>query len=137
MDLESVPDHALVDVLSGVAVTPEDLLAVVRRHVLNGVRCQAEIMKSRISARLHRLSDNRGCILLPDQIDWTTRTRRSVMRTMGSTRHTWRTVSCWLAVTAGAWMLSVTAVVAQEAVLEFPIRPFNVDVMLRQQTFAR
>ena len=25
---------------------------------------------------------------------------------------------------------------AQESVLEFPIRPFNVDVMLRQQTFA-
>ncbi|HNL90761.1 MAG TPA: hypothetical protein PKH05_16905 [Nitrospira sp.] len=50
VDLESVPDHALVDVLSG-AVTPEDLLAAARRHALNGVRCQAEIMKSCISAR--------------------------------------------------------------------------------------
>lgn len=42
----------------------------------------------------------------------------------------------WLAVMATVWLLPVAPVVAQEAVLEFPIRPFNVDVMLRQQTFA-
>lgn len=50
VDLESVPDHALVDILSG-AATPEDLLAAVRRQALNGARCQAEIMKSCISAQ--------------------------------------------------------------------------------------
>ncbi len=49
VDLESVPDHALVDVVSG-GVTPENLLAAARRAMLNGVRCQAEIMKSCISA---------------------------------------------------------------------------------------
>lgn len=49
VDLESVPDHALVDVVSG-AVAPEDLLAAARRSTLKGARCQAEIMKSCISA---------------------------------------------------------------------------------------
>lgn len=34
------------------------------------------------------------------------------------------------------WILLAPPVLAQEAVLDFPIRPFNVDVMLRQQTFA-
>lgn len=41
-----------------------------------------------------------------------------------------------LTAAAGAWLLSAVSVGAQEAVLDFPIRPFNVDVMLRQQTFA-
>lgn len=41
-----------------------------------------------------------------------------------------------LTAAAGAGLLSAASVGAQEAVLEFPIRPFNVDVMLRQQTFA-
>ena len=36
----------------------------------------------------------------------------------------------------GASLLLVQSLLAQEALLEFPIRPFNVDVMLRQQTFA-
>ncbi len=58
------------------------------------------------------------------------------MRTTGATLQTWRGLACWLAVLAWVWLLPVTTVVAQEAVLEFPIRPFNVDVMLRQQTFA-
>ncbi len=58
------------------------------------------------------------------------------MRTMDATGHRWRVLACCLAVVAGAWLLPVTSVIAQEAMLEFPIRPFNVDVMLRQQTFA-
>ena len=49
VDVESVPDHALVDVVSG-AVTPEELLAAARRPTLKGARCEVEIMKSCISA---------------------------------------------------------------------------------------
>ncbi len=49
VDLESVPDHALVDVVSG-GVTPENLLEAARRAMLKGARCQAEIMRSCISA---------------------------------------------------------------------------------------
>lgn len=49
VDFESVPDHALIDVVSG-AVTPDNLLAAARRAILKGARCQAEIMKSCISA---------------------------------------------------------------------------------------
>ncbi len=41
-----------------------------------------------------------------------------------------------LAMAVSLGILSVAPVIAQEAALEFPIRPFNVDVMLRQQTFA-
>ena len=41
-----------------------------------------------------------------------------------------------LLVIGGATFLRIASVSAQEAMLEFPIRPFNVDVMLRQQTFA-
>lgn len=41
-----------------------------------------------------------------------------------------------LTTAASVFVLSVANTAAQEAVLEFPIRPFNVDVMLRQQTFA-
>ncbi|MGC3976188.1 MAG: hypothetical protein QM771_17645 [Nitrospira sp.] len=48
VDLESVPDHALVDVVSGTAA-PEDLLEAARRSTLEGARCQAEMMKSCIS----------------------------------------------------------------------------------------
>ena len=51
VDLESVPDHALVDVVSGVA-TPEELTAAVSRRLVPGMHCQVEIMKSCISASL-------------------------------------------------------------------------------------
>ena len=78
----------------------------------------------------------RACNDVTDPRDWTTLTPRSVMRTTGAPGQTWRALICRLAAMAGAWLLSVTPVIAQEAVLEFPIRPFNVDVMLRQQTFA-
>ncbi|MCS6316706.1 MAG: hypothetical protein H8K05_02775 [Nitrospira sp.] len=47
----------------------------------------------------------------------------------------WRLAWCLVAM-GGASLLPGAPVAAQEAVLEFPIRPFNVDVMLRQQTFA-
>ncbi len=48
-----------------------------------------------------------------------------------------RTGLVWcLFVIGGASLLPVAPLSAQEAMLEFPIRPFNVDVMLRQQTFA-
>ena len=50
VDLESVPDHALVDVVTG-GVTPDDVLTAARRAAREGVRCRAEIMKSCISAR--------------------------------------------------------------------------------------
>jgi len=43
---------------------------------------------------------------------------------------------CGLVMMGAASLLPVATVSAQEAILEFPIRPFNVDVMLRQQTFA-
>ncbi|MFO0720096.1 MAG: hypothetical protein U0319_05125 [Nitrospira sp.] len=49
VDMESVPDHALVDVVIG-AVSPDDLLAAVHRSALKGVDCRAEVMKSCISA---------------------------------------------------------------------------------------
>lgn len=49
VDLDSVPEHALVDVVTGLVV-PEHLLAVARRAVLAGTSCQVEIMKSCISA---------------------------------------------------------------------------------------
>ncbi|MCE3224486.1 MAG: exported protein of unknown function [Nitrospira sp.] len=50
--------------------------------------------------------------------------------------HRWPGLVWCLFVIGGASLLPVASVFAQEAVLEFPIRPFNVDVMLRQQTFA-
>ena len=49
VDPDSVPEHVLVDVLSGVVV-PEDLLAAARRAIPSAVSCQVEIMKSCISA---------------------------------------------------------------------------------------
>ena len=49
VDMESVPDHALINVVRGV-VAPEDLLAATRRSTPKGERCRAEIMKSCISA---------------------------------------------------------------------------------------
>lgn len=51
LDPESVPDHALVDVVRG-AVTPEVLLEAAARGIESGARCQVDIMKSCISARL-------------------------------------------------------------------------------------
>lgn len=50
--------------------------------------------------------------------------------------HKWAGLVWWVFVLGGASLLPVASLSAQEAVLEFPIRPFNVDVMLRQQTFA-
>ena len=50
--------------------------------------------------------------------------------------HRWTGQVWCLLVIGGASLLPVASVFAQQAVLEFPIRPFNVDVMLRQQTFA-
>ena len=50
--------------------------------------------------------------------------------------HTW-TGLLWSVIAIVGWCLaSAASLSAQEAMLEFPIRPFNVDVMLRQQTFA-
>jgi len=46
---DSVPDHVLIDVVSG-QVTPDDLLAVARRHVGPDTGCRVEIMQSCISA---------------------------------------------------------------------------------------
>ena len=46
---DSVPDHVLIDVVSG-RVAPEDLLAAARRHLRPDTHCQVEIMKSCISA---------------------------------------------------------------------------------------
>lgn len=46
---DSVPDHVLIDVVSG-QVTPDDLLAVARRHVRPDTGCRVEIMQSCISA---------------------------------------------------------------------------------------
>ncbi|MBI4000689.1 MAG: hypothetical protein HY348_02760 [Nitrospira defluvii] len=51
VDLESVPDHVLVDVAQG-AVTPEELSAAATRSVTPGTQCLVEIMKSCISASL-------------------------------------------------------------------------------------
>lgn len=47
-----------------------------------------------------------------------------------------RVLARCLTTAASLWLVSAAGVSAQEAMLEFPIRPFNVDVMLRQQTFA-
>jgi hypothetical protein len=58
------------------------------------------------------------------------------MQTTGVMVQRRRSLVWCLAVMGGALLLPVAPVAAQEAVLEFPIRPFNVDVMLRQQTFA-
>lgn len=49
VDSDSVPDHALVDVVIGM-VAPDDLLAAARRSVSPGAHCQVEIMRSCISA---------------------------------------------------------------------------------------
>ena len=46
---DSVPDHVLIDVVSG-QVTSEDLLAAARRRLIPGMRCRIEIMQSCISA---------------------------------------------------------------------------------------
>ncbi len=51
VDLDSVPEHALVDVAQG-AVTPEELSAAATRSVTPGTQCLVEIMKSCISASL-------------------------------------------------------------------------------------
>lgn len=51
VDLESVPDHVIVDIESGV-VTPENLSAAVAQRLHFGTQCRAEIMKSCISASL-------------------------------------------------------------------------------------
>lgn len=51
VDLESVPDHALVDIISG-DVTPEALSAAATRGLTSGAQCHIEIMKSCISASL-------------------------------------------------------------------------------------
>ena len=51
VDLESVPDHALVDVANG-AVTPEELSAAAVRGLTTSTQCHIEIMKSCISASL-------------------------------------------------------------------------------------
>ena len=45
----SVPDHALVDIISG-DVTPEALSAAATRGLTSGAQCHIEIMKSCISA---------------------------------------------------------------------------------------
>ncbi len=58
------------------------------------------------------------------------------MQTADSILQRWRGLLCLLSIAGGLWLLVPGAALAQEAVLDFPIRPFNVDVMLRQQTFA-
>jgi len=58
------------------------------------------------------------------------------MQTADSILQRWRGLLCVLSIAGGLWLLVPGAALAQEAVLDFPIRPFNVDVMLRQQTFA-
>lgn len=58
------------------------------------------------------------------------------MPVIGDMGHSWRGLVWRLLVIGGATLLRIASVSAQEAMLEFPIRPFNVDVMLRQQTFA-
>ena len=49
VNLESVPDHALVDVVSP-TVTSDTLIAAARRSIASGTQCQIETMKSCISA---------------------------------------------------------------------------------------
>ena len=58
------------------------------------------------------------------------------MPSTGALRTIRRVFARCLTTAAGVLVLSAANTAAQEAVLEFPIRPFNVDVMLRQQTFA-
>lgn len=55
VDVNSVPEHALVDVQSG-SVSPEELQAAARRALDGALRCQVEIMKSCISASTQPLS---------------------------------------------------------------------------------
>ncbi|TKB85822.1 MAG: hypothetical protein E8D43_01775 [Nitrospira sp.] len=50
--------------------------------------------------------------------------------------HKWTGLLCGAIAIVGWCLASAASLSAQEAMLEFPIRPFNVDVMLRQQTFA-
>ncbi|ODT46088.1 MAG: hypothetical protein ABS70_01600 [Nitrospira sp. SCN 59-13] len=57
VDVESVPDHALIDVVRGV-MAPEDLVAAARRALVKGAHCQVEIMKSCISGGPHQPIDN-------------------------------------------------------------------------------
>ncbi|CAE6772722.1 MAG: hypothetical protein H8K06_12365 [Nitrospira sp.] len=49
VDPDSIPEHVLIDVSSGV-VLPEELLAAARRALPSAVSCQVDIMKSCISA---------------------------------------------------------------------------------------
>lgn len=49
VDLESVPDHVLVDVTQG-GVTPEELRVAATGTVTPGTQCLVDIMKSCISA---------------------------------------------------------------------------------------
>ena len=51
VDLESVPDHVLVDVAQG-DVTPEELSVAASGTVMPGTQCLVDIMKSCISASL-------------------------------------------------------------------------------------
>ena len=51
VDLESVPDHVLVDVAQG-DVTPEELSGAATGTVTSGTLCLVDIMKSCISASL-------------------------------------------------------------------------------------
>ncbi|HVG02824.1 MAG TPA: hypothetical protein VM842_08030 [Nitrospira sp.] len=51
VDVDSVPDHALVDVANP-AVTSDTLTTVARRNVAFGTQCLVETMKSCISANL-------------------------------------------------------------------------------------
>ncbi len=50
--------------------------------------------------------------------------------------HRWRGLLSTLVIAGGLLFLPAALARAQESVFDFPIRPFNVDVMLRQQTFA-
>lgn len=50
--------------------------------------------------------------------------------------HRWRGLLSTLVIAGGLLFLPAALACAQESVVDFPIRPFNVDVMLRQQTFA-
>lgn len=50
--------------------------------------------------------------------------------------HRWRGLLSTLVIAGGLLFFPAALARAQESVFDFPIRPFNVDVMLRQQTFA-
>lgn len=58
------------------------------------------------------------------------------MQTTGVMEWQWDIFGPCLLMAGWVSLLAVPSGSAQEAVLEYPIRPFNVDVMLRQQTFA-